>query len=65
MLAWLLIEVNLNFISMFRQHSEVKEIFIRQWLMCCNLQFTDAGEYINCIACQKSRSLIFDHHNIR
>lgn len=31
---------------------------------CCNLQFTDAGEYITCISCKKPQSLIFDHLNI-
>nr|WP_184546130.1 hypothetical protein [Mucilaginibacter sp. FT3.2]MBB6231903.1 hypothetical protein [Mucilaginibacter sp. FT3.2] len=31
---------------------------------CCNLQFTDFGEYVTCISCKAPRSVIFDHNNI-
>lgn len=31
---------------------------------CCNLQFFDAGEYVNCISCKAPKSVIFDHNNI-
>jgi len=31
---------------------------------CCNLQYADFGEYVNCPICRAPRSVIFDHNNI-